>query len=209
MKKPAFLFLVALLAISINATCQTFYYVGGIQIIPTNPTTADIVKVKLFGNFASTGSYIVNHSISINNYQVNLTINCNDQGGLTVIVPHDTAFTIGMLPAGTYTINLSGIGIGDYAPAIDKTFVVSAPSVIEENNLIKQSLVYPNPCTNFISVFNNKSYEVELYNLNGEIILKNNLVNNGIIDISDMEHGIYFIKIITDNGIECQKIIKQ
>ncbi|MBI5541734.1 MAG: T9SS type A sorting domain-containing protein [Bacteroidia bacterium] len=209
MKKPAFLFLVALLAISINATCQTFYYVGGIQIIPTNPTTADIIKVKLFGNFASTGSYIVNHDININNFQVNLTINCNDQGGLTVIVPHDTAFTIGMLPAGTYTINLSGIGIGDYAPAIDKTFVVTSPSVIEENNLIKPSFIYPNPCTNYISVKNNKSSDFELYNYNGALILEKKIANNGIIDLTDMEHGIYFIKIITDNGIECQKIIKQ
>lgn len=211
MKKLTFLLLVALLAISINANSQTFYYVGGLQIIPANPTTSDIVKVNISGNFASTGSYILNHSININGSQIDLIINCADPGGFTVIVPHDTIFTIGMLPAGTYSINLSGSGLGDYVPAANKTFTVNTSSDIKVNNSdYKLTSIYPNPCNdNFkISLEKEIEFETELYNSNGSLILKSKYPNNEIIDIKGFEQGIYFIKIVTENQVELQKIVK-
>ncbi|UPT71355.1 MAG: T9SS type A sorting domain-containing protein [Flavobacterium sp. JAD_PAG50586_2] len=70
--------------------------------------------------------------------------------------------------------------------------------------------IYPNPAKGLINIeCNNTIKSVQLYDVQGRI-LQTNLINGNqaSIDISTHSNGIYFVKIISDNGIKVQKIVK-
>ena len=76
-----------------------------------------------------------------------------------------------------------------------------------DNELINEFKVYPNPSNNHISINNiSGNFKFEIYTLNGMIIKEGNYIN---ISISDLENGVYIIKIITDNRIISKRIIKK
>lgn len=71
--------------------------------------------------------------------------------------------------------------------------------------------IYPNPTKGLITIeCNNTIKSVQLYDVQGRI-LQTNVVNEtqASIDISTHSNGIYFIKIISDNGMKVQKIVKE
>lgn len=116
--------LLAILGSSVTSAAQTYFYVDNIVVSPQAPTTADNITISLVGGFSSTGAYIVNTNVAVIGSTVELTVNCADPGGLAVIVPHTEVLPIGQLPAGTYTISLTGTALGDFAPAPEHVFTV-------------------------------------------------------------------------------------
>lgn len=82
-----------------------------------------------------------------------------------------------------------------------------------EINGIKDFDIYPNPCKGLLHLKSDESLQnksVEIFNTNGQILYKNTM-NKPIsqINISDFGQGVYFIKIISENGIIVKKIIKE
>ena len=76
-----------------------------------------------------------------------------------------------------------------------------------ENELINEFKVYPNPSNSHISISNiTGNFKFEIYTLKGELIKEGNYNN---IPISELENGIYIIKIISDNRIISKRIIKK
>jgi polyhydroxybutyrate depolymerase len=76
-----------------------------------------------------------------------------------------------------------------------------------DNNLINEFKVFPNPSNNLISISNiTGNFKFEIYTLKGELIKEGNYNN---IPISELENGIYIIKIISDNRIISKRIIKK
>lgn len=70
--------------------------------------------------------------------------------------------------------------------------------------------IYPNPTKGLINIeCNNNIKSVQLYDVQGRI-LQTNVVNENqaSLDISTQSKGVYFIKIISDNGMKVQKIVK-
>ncbi len=72
--------------------------------------------------------------------------------------------------------------------------------------------IYPNPTNNFINIsIANKNIEhakVRMYDSLGKLCKSQNVDNqNSVINIKNLEKGLYFIKIETDKSIETQKII--
>ncbi|MFD1552063.1 hypothetical protein DNU06_00815 [Putridiphycobacter roseus] len=71
-------------------------------------------------------------------------------------------------------------------------------------------LVYPNPAQNelFIKIDNAKVNQIDIVDLSGKVIqIKNEFTSK--LNISDLNKGIYFIKVYTENGISTQRFIKQ
>ena len=69
--------------------------------------------------------------------------------------------------------------------------------------------IYPNPSSSFINVIGNTTFEkFEILNSCGQSVkfLEN---EDNSIDISDLQAGIYCLKIYSENGIETKKIIKR
>lgn len=70
--------------------------------------------------------------------------------------------------------------------------------------------IYPNPAQDFIyinSTSNNPIDSVELFNLQGKLIIKKEKTN--AIDVSSLKSGIYIMKIKSNNMIESKRIIKE
>jgi len=70
--------------------------------------------------------------------------------------------------------------------------------------------VFPNPATDklFIETFQNSS--IEISNIEGQILQSFiTKENNTTLDISSLAKGIYFIKVINENGIATEKFIKE
>lgn len=88
-----------------------------------------------------------------------------------------------------------------------KTFVKN----ITQNKTWHQSKIYPNPAHNFIKTENaeNTKYQsLSIYNYLGQLVIELNDTKE-IIDISGLNNGIYFVKLLHKSGtIETIKFLK-
>ena len=67
--------------------------------------------------------------------------------------------------------------------------------------------IYPNPTSNFIVIDVNSSFNLDIIDLKGQVVLRSdNCLNK--IDISDLESGVYLLKIEVDKNFVIRKIIK-
>lgn len=108
-----------------NLGAQTYFYIDQIQVLPAQPTTGDLVSLQLIGGLAGTGVYIVSADAQVVGPNVTVNIVAADNGGLTVIVPYTEQLFLGQLPAGTYTVTINGVNVGDFAPPEQHAFTVS------------------------------------------------------------------------------------
>ena len=92
-----------------------------------------------------------------------------------------------------------------YIP-VDETGVTDMYGVKNQIN------VYPNP-SKAIFYFNSEIYDVTSWavtDLSGKIIQsKEQKERSGVIDLGNSEPGIYFLKVITPEGVKTQKLIKE
>lgn len=79
-----------------------------------------------------------------------------------------------------------------------------------ENTKSNKLILYPNPVTNQLNIANSNSKieKVLIYNFIGALV-KSIEGDTRTIDMSNLSNGSYLVKIITNQGIETQKIIKQ
>jgi len=81
-------------------------------------------------------------------------------------------------------------------------------SVSEVNSWEENVYVFPNPATDVIRISNAENSEVEIYNTMGSLLLKETAVSSSTtIDISVLDKGTYFVRILSDNGVATRKII--
>jgi len=81
------------------------------------------------------------------------------------------------------------------------------------HNIIKKTSIfkiYPNPAQNFITVETNTNIgNLYIFDLNGKCVSSNKIIsNNSIIDVSQLQKGIYILKYIQNNSIQVKKMIK-
>jgi len=81
---------------------------------------------------------------------------------------------------------------------------------VNENAKTKFSIV-PNPATNNITVTAGSNFHtIEFISFLGQTVLSQpNVGNTTKIDVSDLSNGIYFVRIISENGTSVQKFVKQ
>ncbi|WP_395074696.1 T9SS type A sorting domain-containing protein [Flavobacterium sp.] len=79
-----------------------------------------------------------------------------------------------------------------------------------ENFVILNTKIYPNPAQNIVNVEVDGLNEMEVYDINGRFLIKKQISDNkNAIDISSLSNGIYVLKVSTENGIGNFKIIKE
>ncbi|REE83577.1 putative secreted protein (Por secretion system target) [Lutibacter oceani] len=77
-------------------------------------------------------------------------------------------------------------------------------------NEIENFSMYPNPVSNgvlYISSNNNLNKQVEIYNLTGQQVYNTKLELKKIINISDLNRGIYFVRVEEGGKIATRKLI--
>ena len=97
---------------------------------------------------------------------------------------------------------------GTYCHDLTAQGVVSAVKEWEEE---REVVVYPNPTTGALHVTSDalQVTNIEVFDIYGKRHASHVTRNENIIDISDLQGGIYFVKITTNKGIVTKKIIKK
>ena len=114
----------------------------------------------------------------------------------------------------TYTIaNNDTKGVGDYRGGIKHSVRCIKDNNSNEISIIENSYfkIYPNPAFNilFLDGFNiNNKYQVTVFSINGEI-LKNISILTNQIDVSDLNVGLYTIRIINNDNVYFNRFIIQ
>ena len=71
--------------------------------------------------------------------------------------------------------------------------------------------VYPNPTSSVLNITSDNTIEsIELYDIQGRILEKSFPNSNAVIlDISNRQSGVYFLKITSDKGSKVEKVVKK
>ncbi|MFH2142421.1 MAG: T9SS type A sorting domain-containing protein [Bacteroidota bacterium] len=90
-------------------------------------------------------------------------------------------------------------------------YLLNQYELINKGNI--SCILYPNPAKNNINVkvINHKKWEIklEIVDMHGRVVQEIEFGNNINVDISDLQPGLYFVKIITGNNTILKKFIKQ
>ena len=108
-------------------------------------------------------------------------------------------------------ITVPPYSVGYVKIPIFKNYKIEAPKVSEES----ETILYPNPANtkfSFYTTLNENQTspaKVEVYSLTGNLILTQKVMENAVIDISDIPSGIYLVKIFeNDILLSVQRLIK-
>jgi len=190
--------------------------IDSLKIIPTNPTTNDLVKIISHTIFPSSGCPLTSSSVNISGATITVYA-AHTLGFLTAICYSKDTLTIGILNAGTYELTYH---LYDTVPPttydIDTiNFTVQQSNGLQFTDNSEQSIeIYPNPTTTEINIRLKTHlvdrYDIEIYSVLGKKI---KTVREGkdtiTIDISDLTDGVYFIIITSGHDRRwTQKIIK-
>jgi len=163
---------------------------AGVSIITTQGGTLQMEAAVLPLN-ADDGTYVW----SVTNGTGSATIDAN---GLL------TAITDGTVEV-TATANDASGEVGT------TTITISNQSLsVHENNLSSQISIYPNPVKNelFIKLNNLKVTKMSIFDYSGRLVKSIN-ENVNSINVSDLQQGIYFLKVSTENGESIKRFKKE
>ena len=119
----------------------------------------------------------------------------NSQSTVTAI----TSFSV--LPKTSIVTNLTNYSI---------TISSCLPLNVKDNDISSLLLVYPSPANNKISVNTFDNYNIDqlsVFDVSGKQVIL--VTHQTYIDVSELNSGIYFIKIKTDQGEFIRKFIKE
>ncbi len=97
---------------------------------------------------------------------------------------------------------------GTPTPPISVAFEadITVATGISETNVSNTS-IYPNPATNVLNITTDNQLEkVSIFSVNGALVKTD---NQSIIDISNLNKGMYILTVQTDNGITQTRFIKE
>ncbi|MEC4005701.1 PKD domain-containing protein [Flavobacterium sp. SUN052] len=107
---------------------------------------------------------------------------------------------------GTYQVTLT-VSNPNYTATITIPVVVSNVLSNNQNDLVKNNSVYPNPFKDFITFSNpNSNDSYKLISLDGKIIYEGNAIMNQ--NFSELTNGVYLIKVLNEGKVSFYKIIK-
>lgn len=110
---------------------------------------------------------------------------------------------------GVYTVALIAGNSGCDADTTYFTINVGTAGI--ESNALSNVTVSPNPFTNGVQL-NGESgemYQLILLDLNGKILLEQDVLSGDQIDLSDLSSGMYLLKIAADKGVTTLRITKK
>lgn len=180
--------------------------ITSIEIVPAVPTIADSVYLVAHLSFSSgsceqqyfSASVVGNNVIASSHHCV---------GTLTVICPASDTVNLGLLAAGTYNVDLT-LSSGaapipcspGFAPDDNDTlsFTVIAPTAIQSVDFdFKMS---PNPAETELRISgpgiqNRSNLKVSIYAQDGKLLISSVLPDHGIVDLTELTAGIYFVQV--------------
>jgi hypothetical protein len=85
-------------------------------------------------------------------------------------------------------------------------------SPVSNNEIISNNFtIYPNPASTAVTIIaNNNFHTVNVTNYLGQTVISQSNTGNSVkLDISNLTNGVYFISIVSENGTNVNKFVKQ
>ena len=87
--------------------------------------------------------------------------------------------------------------------------LVSAGTDITENENVNVS-IYPNPANNVLNVTANGYNKMEIINFLGQVVINENVSNTNFeVNVSNLNSGVYFVRLQGENGTITKKFVKK
>ncbi len=118
----------------------------------------------------------------------------------------ETSQTFTATQDGSYAVIVSLGACSEQTACIDLAFVGL------EENLSELVSVYPNPTNGVftVNISDVKATSIAVYNTVGEEVYQAKCNgNNAVVDLKNNAKGVYFIKVVTNDGILNQRVVKQ
>lgn len=120
-----------------------------------------------------------------------------------------TGATIAVSPTITSTYTVTGVSTDNCSSAA--SISVTVDECTRLNNLEVASIkVYPNPSNGKFMIELNGPATIAVYSATGQLISTSTLLNAGTVDLTNFTNGIYFVKLVEQNGtVTVKQLIKQ
>ena len=172
---------------------------GGGTFIPQIIYATSYVDIKFLNS--STG-FILSQNLDANTSAIFKTIDGGNNWNL------QTGFSKAQTNMAFSSLNI-GYTCGFNGSIFKSTNINLGIEDLENDQVIS---VYPNPCSEKITIFMDASIQaqnliVEVYSISGEKLISQS--NNEYIDISDIPIGAYLLKVQSESNVWTKKIIKE
>jgi hypothetical protein len=111
-----------------------------------------------------------------------------------------------------YTFVSDSIQTNQEGWMLDNLSLIEHIEGLQENASRDEITIYPNPTYGTITIESKnvtKEMDVSVYNIQGQLILEQTLNNNkGDLNISNLDKGIYMVKVLNRNNYRAKMIIK-
>lgn len=201
-----FLLILSLISTSFFANSQCCPYIDTVEVLPSNPTTTDNVKIATTVMTPSQGSFISSsYSISGNTIDVQA---CYYSGLLPATQTFFDTLDIGTLAAGTYTVNFTAFQSSDtVCNYMDSTiaildFIVTGDTADLPSLKQEVGRIYPNPNSGAFAIELPGYLEpthIRIMSVSGEIVHYGTFKTEMNLDI---ESGMYFVQFFEHNALQ-------
>ncbi len=155
-----------------------------------------------------------NLEATVEGHDVILTWN-GTPDAVTYVVKRDGE-TIANVPETEYTDTVEEGGTYKYSVyAVDANGSMSAPvnviaelefTGVAENQNVKVN-VFPNPANDMVNINVNGSFKYQLVNSLGQVVRNGEATNKAVVNVNDLNQGIYFLTITAGNQVSVQKVV--
>jgi len=218
MKKLILFFVASFASHSLQAQTQPLPYIGTPTIIPQSPTPNDIVKIVTHVSTPNLGIIVdaLTHTVSNTSKEINIR-GCYWHGMLAAIQNYVDTLVVGQLQPGTYTIKQKAFlsTTQQHCSNVDSnsvliTLVVSGITGIKKENSEGVSGIFPNPVKDVLMIADNRKYNLgAIYSMDGRLIRTIEIGKERTIATSDLQPGIYFIRLLAEDTLVAYKFIKE
>ncbi|HMI07541.1 MAG TPA: T9SS type A sorting domain-containing protein [Flavobacterium sp.] len=181
------------------------------------------IQLSVSGNTLTFWAKSCDAAYGLERFKVGVSTTDTAPASFTIISAAPYIVTLPNVTYAQYTYNLDAyagqpvyIGINcvsndQFGFAVDD-FKVTADDLSTDSFFSSNFKVYPNPASSVLNVDAKTSAinEMQLTDLNGRIVksIKANGVNNAQINISDLNAGVYFLKVTSNEGTGTTKVVK-
>ena len=152
---------------------------------------------------------------TVDGHDVNLTWTASPVGvsyvvkrnGETIGTVTETSFADNVANSGLYTYSVYAVDAeGHMSAAVTETVELDFTGV-DENEDIRLG-IYPNPAESVLNVRTNAtSFVYQMINNVGQVMIAGEANGNAVLDISGIERGVYFLKVIANGNTSIEKVV--
>jgi hypothetical protein len=107
-------------------------------------------------------------------------------------------------------LSISKVTVSKVPNYYNYSHIPGIPTSIKEVNIKNDVKLYPNPSSNNLTIEASQSAVIEITNIQGQLVNTITATGNKTnLDVSALPCGVYLIKLITANGAEVRKFVKE